>query len=408
MKIRKYVAGSMKEALMQIKSDLGNDAIILKTSKVPRKMFSFSGREGIEVTAAIDSDAPPRHSAMQATIIPTAAYKAGIYKRPKPIRPVASDNGITKESPIPTLEHNAEGVKCVSNKLDPIESKEDIRQTRELLKPILTKPGPIDRNGFTGPWGALYDRLLTSDVNAAVARGIITRIFGEGDVSLPEVDKRFSDELRNLLPVSGPLKLKPKGPLLCAFVGPTGVGKTTTLAKLAAHYRLNKNKSISILTIDTYRIAAIEQIRTFADIMDIKVHEIFSPDEIPEALCSCQNDDIVFIDTAGRSRHNIDHMRDLQAFLEKIRPDETHLVLSATTKDSDLSDAINRFRPLGANRVLFTKFDETSTLGNVFNAMIKAKGFPASYFTFGQSVPDDIELAQPVRFVRRLWKANAL
>jgi flagellar biosynthesis protein FlhF len=138
--------------------------------------------------------------------------------------------------------------------------------------------------------------------------------------------------------------------------------------------------------------------------MTLRLHVVFSPDEVPEALAACKGDDIVFIDTAGRSPNNKDHMRDLKAFMDGIHPDEVHLVLSATTKDQDLSDAIALYRPLGANRVLFTKFDETGRLGNVFNAVVKANGVPASYFTFGQSVPDDIELAQPGRFIRRLWK----
>ena len=261
-------------------------------------------------------------------------------------------------------------------------------------------------DGINSPWKVVFNRLLTSGVDAQIARTMINRICNCGDVSIVEADRKFSEEINRSFPVSGPLKLKERGPLLCAFVGPTGAGKTTTLAKLAAHYRLNKNKAVSILTADTYRIAAIEQIRTFADIMNIRLQVVFSPDEVPEALVECTSDDIVFIDTAGRSPHNTEHMRDLEAFMAAIHPEEVHLVLSATTKDQDLSDTIAHYRHLGANRVLFTKFDETGQLGNVFNAVVKSGGMPVSYFTFGQSVPDDIELAQPARFIRRLWKES--
>jgi flagellar biosynthesis protein FlhF len=303
-------------------------------------------------------------------------------------------------------EQGTEADKNLSQRLNVVEIKEDIREVSELLKPILHSKDAISHDGMNGPWAVVFNRLLASGVDAEIARAMITRICNGGEVSVHEADRRFSEELNRSFPVSGPLKLKDKGPLFCAFVGPTGVGKTTTLAKLAAHYRLNKNKSISILTADTYRIAAIEQIRTFADIMNIRLQVVFSPDEIPAALEACAGDDIVFVDTAGRSPQNMDHMRDLEAFMAAIHPDEVHLVLSATTKDQDLSDAIAQYRPLGANRVLFTKFDETGRLGNVFNAVVKSGGVPVSYFTFGQSVPDDIELAQPGRFIRRLWKES--
>jgi flagellar biosynthesis protein FlhF len=402
MKIKKYSAGSMKEALLQIKQELGENAIILKTSKAPKKMFSFSGRETIEVTAAIDDDAPERPSTtvpMQPLTLPVP----GIYKRPKPIPPFTFESGISVRNPESKKDANS----ALSQRLNVVEIKEDIRQLNEILRPILHSKETIVAQDMSGPWAVVFNRLLISGVDAEIARAMITRICGPGDVSIQEADRRFSEELSRCFPVSGPLKLKDKGPLLCAFVGPTGVGKTTTLAKLAAHYRLNKNKSVSILTADTYRIAAIEQIRTFADIMDIRLHVVFSPDEVPEALAACNDDEIVFIDTAGRSPHNTDHMRELGAFMKAINPEEVHLVLSATTKDQDLSETIARYRPLGANRVLFTKFDETVKLGNVFNAVVKAGEVPVSYFTFGQSVPDDIELAQPGRFIRRLWKENA-
>jgi flagellar biosynthesis protein FlhF len=400
MKIKKYTAGSMKEALLQIKQELGENAIILKTSKTPKKMFSFSGRETIEVTAAIDDNAPDRPSAMIPTQ-PLTMPAPGIYKRPKPTNLMAGK--LPPKNPESVTDANSN----LSQRLNVVEIKEDIRQLSELLRPILHSKETVKADGMSGPWAVVFNRLLISGVDAEIARAMISRICGSGDVSLQEADRRFSEELSRSFPVSGPLKLKDKGPLLCAFVGPTGVGKTTTLAKLAAHYRLNKNKSVSILTADTYRIAAIEQIRTFTDIMDIRLHVVFSPDEVPEALASCSEDDIVFIDTAGRSPHNADHMKELSGFMKALHPEEIHLVLSATTKDLDLSETIARYRPLGANRVLFTKFDETVKLGNVFNAVVKAGEVPVSYFTFGQSVPDDIELAQPGRFIRRLWKESA-
>jgi flagellar biosynthesis protein FlhF len=190
-----------------------------------------------------------------------------------------------------------------------------------------------------------------------------------------------------------------------ALVGPTGAGKTTTLAKLAAHYSLSKEKAVSIITADTYRIAAIEQIRTFADIVGIGLQVVFSPDEVPDALIACENDDLVLIDTAGRSARNKQHMDDLSVLLASLKPDETHLVLSAATKDSDLHDTIELYRQFKVNRLLFTKLDETSKLGNLLNCVFESR-IAVSYLTAGQSVPDDIELAQPGRFAQHVWEGS--
>jgi flagellar biosynthesis protein FlhF len=395
----------MKEALLQIKQELGEDAVILKTSKTPRKMFSLSGRDAIEVTAAIDEGATERPAASVVAKAPKV-IDTGVYSRPKPASLASAVPGaagpLTPKNPAAGTEAN----KALQERLNVVELKEDIRQVGELLKPVLLSKEAAAGEGMSASWTVVFNRLLASGVDAEIARSMIGRICGFGEVSAQEADRRFTEELTRTFPVSGPIKLKDKGPLVCAFVGPTGVGKTTTLAKLAAHYRLNKNKRVSIVTADTYRIAAIDQIRTFADIMNIRLHAVFSPDEVPEAMAQCEEDDIVFIDTAGRSPNNKEHMRQLGAFMNALKPEEVHLVLSATTKDQDLADAIVHYRPFGANRVLFTKFDETGRLGNVFNAVVKAGSVPVSYFTFGQSVPDDIELAQPGRFIRRLWKES--
>jgi flagellar biosynthesis protein FlhF len=407
MKIKKYVAKSMKEALIQIKQELGEDAIILKTSKTPKKMFSLAGHDEIEVTAAVDEQSPARQ-AFAALNVPDT----GVYKRPKPSKqqtiPGMEDEGPQTFPFQPPLFPSAAKDDALRNQ-GVVEIKEDIRKLKELLTPIL-RPRSAEATvadaqaGFEAPWGILYNRLINCDVKADLAGELITRIQGTGPLSPAEADKRFLDELNASFAVSGPLQTKDgNSPLVCAFVGPTGAGKTTTLAKLAAHYKLNKNKSISVITADTYRIAAIEQIRTFADIMNIQIQVVFSPEEVKEAMGACANDDIVFVDTAGRSRKNADHMRDLRSFLEALRPDETHLVLSATTKDSDCLDTVEQYRHFGVNRVLFTKLDETGKLGNIFNTAVRSK-IPVSYFTFGQGVPDDIELAQPARFIHRMWK----
>jgi flagellar biosynthesis protein FlhF len=169
---------------------------------------------------------------------------------------------------------------------------------------------------------------------------------------------------------------------------------------------MNKSKKVSIITADTYRIAAIEQIRAFADIVNVGLQIVFSPDEVPGALAECEDSDVVFVDNAGRSQRDKEHMEELRILMDMLRPDETHLVLSATTKDSDLLDMVHRYRNIKVNRLLFTKLDETTRLGNIFN-VVSDLGIPVSYFPAGQSVPDDIELAQAGKFVKRLMEGRA-
>ncbi len=262
----------------------------------------------------------------------------------------------------------------------------------------------LQLNGFSERCNALYKKLIESEVKPDIASKLINGITNSDIMhSDTQAVKMFNSALAEMFPVAGPLKLKKDGPVIVTFVGPTGSGKTTTLAKLAAHCCITKQKKVSIITADTYRIAAIEQIKMFADIIKVGLQVIFSPEEIPDALEVFRNDDIVFVDTAGRSQRNTEHMEDLVKFINALDPDEIHLVMSATTKDSDLVDILKRYRNVHVNRLLFTKLDETVRIGNILN-MANESRIPISYFTFGQSVPDDIELAQTNRFVQRLWE----
>lgn len=422
MRIKKFTAGSMREALMQIKNELGEEAIILKSRKLPKKVFSLGAQDEVEVTAAIDETAAP-----SGVLLPLAMKNTGVYGRPRVSNVIdPSDPGAPKIKPWrpmdDNLKHELRGIRQAETatiqkgeltenrqeQLQIMELKENIRELRDLVKTVLQNGSSAAAGGFTGGWAVLYKRLVDSEVNAAIATELIKEVSAM-DILLSDVqaERKFTAALERILPVAGPLRLKKKGPLIVAFVGPTGSGKTTTLAKLAAHCRISKKKKISIITADTYRIAAIEQIRMFADIVKVGLQIIFSPDELPAALEACAEDDIVFVDTAGRSQRHSGHMDDIKEFLNALQADEIHLVLSATTKDSDQTDCVERYRPLGINRLLFTKLDETIRVGNILN-VVHTSGLPVSYFTFGQSVPDDIEVAQTTRFVQRLWEGTVL
>ncbi|MBN1578431.1 MAG: flagellar biosynthesis protein FlhF [Chitinispirillaceae bacterium] len=410
MRIKKFTAGSMREALLQIKSDLGEEAIILKTRKLPKKVFSLGSHDEVEVTAAIDETA-----AAQPALSPITMKSTGVYERPRPAGTVI-DPGRAGPLALPRAGEKEDGRRTNDqrrgddrrDRLELLELKEDIRNLRAMVKGILESGGTAAAGGFTGGWAVLYKRLVDSEVKPAVADELLKRV-GSTDIMLSDsqAEKQFTAEIASTFPVSGPLKLKKDGPMVVAFIGPTGSGKTTTLAKLAAHCRIVKKKRVSILTADTYRIAAIEQIRMFTDIIKVGLQVVFTPEEARSAIAECASDDIVLVDTAGRSQRNTEHMNDLQELLTALHADEVHLVLSATTKDSDLVDCIERYRGAGINRLLFTKLDETGRIGNIFNTVHRCD-LPVSYFTNGQSVPDDIEVAQASRFIQRLLEGCAL
>lgn len=414
----------MKEALLQIRQDLGEDAVILRTARVPGKLFSQSE---IEVTAAIDEDKTgPRQS-----FAPLRVTGTGVYKKPKsPIAPTeeparpAGEKTSRPEVPsaIEALAALARKAPSDRRRIAPSlassqpasedlnkynEIKADIRELKALFSSV-AKAGSVETGGgFSGEWAILFNRLIEAEVPADSAREFVSRMQAQSPEQGEDVVKRFVTELTACFLPSSVLKQQGSTPAVVMFVGPTGMGKTTTLAKLAAYHVLNKKKSVSVITADTYRIAAIEQIRTFTDIMSLPLHIVFSADEAGTALTACANDNLVFVDTAGRSQKSAEHMDELKELIETIRPDEIHLVLSAGTKVSDLNSAIDRYRTLGVNRLLFTKLDETLKLGNVLAAAVRSK-IPLSYFSFGQRVPDDIELAQPQRLAQRLFEGNAV
>ena len=432
MRIKKYVAKSMREALVQVKEELGENALILKHGKVP-KMF---GPDEIEVTAAIDDEAPPPKASAFAPLHVSGGVEPAMPEAPEPafpappnVRPYVpprvssyGDAGPSRQpGPPPTRSFPS-----TKRGLDEIsEIKADVNELKDLVKTILTTavapasgasgakgggpdtalPGDVTAATDSG-WDAFVRRLTDSEVKPDIARKLVNSIRGGSQVTDAELERKLEEALSAQFPVSGPLKFKKGAPFTVAFVGPTGSGKTATLAKLAAHCCF-KGKKISIITADTYRIAAIEQIRTFADIVNVALQVVFSPDDIPAAIAACDGSDAVFVDTAGRSQRNREHMEELRILMDVLRPDETHLVLSATTKESDLLDMVNNYRNIRVNRLLFTKLDETARLGNIFN-VVSELGIPVSYFTVGQSVPDDIELAQAGKFVKRLMEGRAL
>ena len=189
------------------------------------------------------------------------------------------------------------------------------------------------------------------------------------------------------------------------FIGPTGVGKTTTLAKLAAQYRFQQRKAVGLITIDAYRIAAIDQLKTYSQIMSIPLKVALTPEELEQCISDYEEMDLILVDTPGRSPFNTDALNTLQEFLEAAQPADTHLLVAVSTREDDACAVADNFAPQYVRQLIFTKLDETSSFGPILNINAKI-GKPVSYLTTGQNVPDDIEAAQVERMADLFMSAG--
>ncbi|MFG6382633.1 MAG: DEAD/DEAH box helicase family protein, partial [Lachnospiraceae bacterium] len=201
-----------------------------------------------------------------------------------------------------------------------------------------------------------------------------------------------------------PIELTEKKPKVVFFIGPTGVGKTTTIAKIASRFKVEKGKKVALFTADTYRIAAAEQLRTYANILDTPLNIIYSPQELKEELKKLEDYDLVLVDTSGFSHKNEEQRDETKELINKVPKEyekEVYLVLSATTKYRDLIEIANMYKEHFQFRMIFTKLDETSCLGNILNMKLYT-GADLSYLTSGQNVPDDIELFNTQKIVKLL------
>jgi flagellar biosynthesis protein FlhF len=249
----------------------------------------------------------------------------------------------------------------------------------------------------------LYSDLIDAELGEDLARELVERLRSElpdddlGDTLLAKA--RIARWIEDEIEVAGPIVVTPGRRRVIALVGPTGVGKTTTIAKLAANFRLRDERKVGLITVDTYRIAAVEQLRTYADIIELPMRVVATPREMREAVDSMANLDLVLIDTAGRSPKDEVHLQELRTLVSEAQVDEVHLVLSSVAGAGTLAHTAKRFTEVGATALILTKLDEANALGNLLS-LVRSCRLPLSYLTNGQNVPDDIAPAERRRLSR--------
>ncbi len=364
----------MAEALEHVKRQFGRRAVILSTRTVTRGgLWGVGGKSYVEITASrtlSDLPASDRCGTLgRRTDGPTQAEGAA--------SPVSPPSQIVDRKTSDTLLSEVSSLKSLIGDL--------VRETRSARAPDLPK-GLYDT----------YSRLVENAVAEELAHQLVTSARQNLDPSQlrdPETVRRYlARAIEAMLPVAGPITARRTGkPTVIALVGPTGVGKTTTIAKLAANLCFRGHRKVGLITIDTYRIAAVDQLRTYAQIIDVPLEVVISPNELRDALESMSDKDVVLIDTAGRSQRDQTKITELRRFFDVTKPDEVHLVLSSTCGPAVLTQTIERFREVGIDRVIFTKLDEAVGFGVILTCLEKA-GARLSYVTTGQDVPDDIHI----------------
>ncbi len=266
--------------------------------------------------------------------------------------------------------------------------EEEISHMKALLAEVL---GREPKKGNI----SLHEALKLQEVDEEILTEMATQANAGDtlvDIHAPTAKATLINYLNEHIKFSDGVKLNRHGVRIAALLGTTGVGKTTTLAKIAAKFVLEQKTNVALITADTYRISAVEQLKTYSDILELPLEIVYSPSELASALERHRDKELILIDTAGRSQHNEYQMRELEEFLRVNPRIEKHLVISATTKFTDARQIMNKFSKVEPDRIIFTKIDETGSLGMIIN-LLRDNKYSLSYLTTGQSVPDDIERA---------------
>jgi flagellar biosynthesis protein FlhF len=407
MKIKKYLVKNIEDAISRIKKDLGQDAYILSQKKVVRKgKLNLSNVEMIEVTAAVDNVKPDKENISAALLSKKYNYastqqvqqdKSKIFDkmRPDPSE-VPGGNGSGSRTVV-----DLSGIK---NELLPL--TQEVAEIKKLLR--ATNTGFDGFSEFTGIFFDLYLDLVENGVEKKLAGKLIHTLqyqtnaekMGDGEF----VRKQLFNLLTSSISLPAPLKLEKGKRKIVVMMGPTGSGKTTTIAKLGSYFKLMESKKVAFMTIDSYRIGAEAHLRTYADILDMPFYSVYNERDLRFRLNQLADYDVVFVDTTGRSPNDKKGLLIMEKHLSGIPGDEkeVYLILSASTKSSDLYHTYEKYSLFRPDKFIFSKIDESLSLGNIFNLKMKTD-IPTAYFTTGQRVPEDIEIAYPRKFARRVF-----
>ncbi|MGE8079140.1 flagellar biosynthesis protein FlhF [Peribacillus loiseleuriae] len=384
MNVKRYQAESMTKAIKMVRDELGNDAVILSSKPIFTGGFlGMFKKRSIEVFAAVDPQIKPA----------PAVTKQKIKKVPlKATEAVSEDNRQVEALAMQKSESTHTS----------IEVMKELEDLKTMIKELERRPDMT----YPEPLLPVYQLLVEQGVDQTIQRDVMDQLLKKWSQSHGGLAE---EEFSNLVKVELLSQFSNiedwgfhAGKKYMNIVGPTGVGKTTTLAKAAALCMLKQNKRVAFITTDTYRIAAIDQLKTYAKILNVPIEVAYNLEDFQKAIERFSHYDVVFIDTAGRNFRNADYVRDLQNIIDFSVDMETYLVLSLTSKQKDMDDIYRQFSMIPIKQVIFTKADETSTYGAMVNFTIRNE-MGVAYVTNGQNVPDDIEMATPQLLVEMIF-----
>jgi len=399
LKLKTFTAPTYTEALNKVKEELGDDVVIVSSKEIKKKTLTSQGLYEI-VVAVEEQNIKPRKSVTS----DEEHVKEVMLKLSSAAKEISSLSAgeESQNDYVP----QSRSVSVNSNPLEPQKSedilalKNQISQIADTLKFLqATVWNMVNSNELELPpeFSEIYALSRASGMSEKHLDEIMKLTIKYMPMKMRKnrdtIKRYFHTLLKKMVPVRVEREVRPPHKKIMMFVGPTGVGKTTTIAKLAARYayKLSQRHKVGIITLDTYRIGAVEQLMTYAKMMRLPIETVVDPSDFGDALNSLRHNDYILIDTVGSSQHDKEKIEKLKSFLkvDTFAEININLVLSAVTKYEDLVDIYNNFSILPIDTFVFTKLDETKTYGNIFSLLLDTKK-PVSYFSIGQEVPDDL------------------
>lgn len=418
MIIKKFLGRTEEEALAEAKKELGENVVLMNVKNIKKGGFlGFMQKQVTEITVALEEESERRgkdianEKALKEAVSAVAQVAARAAEpekftaqpqvvQPQVVRPQET-NG-QKNRLAETLDYiERKDNTAIQEKLDSLQSLLEMK-----LQPQEEDAPQEEDNEMMVFMKLLYNTMLDNEVKEIYANQVIEEADKVNKSNTPVDSVLATVYQKMILKLGKPEVITPAetNPKFIFFIGPTGVGKTTTIAKIASKFCLEEKKKIAMLTCDTYRIAAAEQLRTYASILEIPFEIIYTTDEMKEAAVRFKDFDYIFVDTAGHSYQNEEQRDAVKAFVQAVdgvAESETYLVVSSTTKYRDLEKIADSYRTVADYRLIFTKLDETSAMGSIFNLRLYT-GASLSYVTSGQNVPNDIEEFNPQKTVKNL------
>jgi flagellar biosynthesis protein FlhF len=421
MRIKKFVGQTVQEAMVEMKRIMGSEAVVLNTRKITKGgLLNFLSKEYFEVTAALDDQPRGDEHYRYRSADAGDGFRTGYEQQQRAERSPAD---IDLNSNLEHLKRVAEQFTqkrqpaepyspkqmqtpsprngeryALSNEIDQI--KNTLRELSEHIK--YTKMPALPENLKKS-----YLNMLGEDVDEKLAADIVQTVYGrlqeEQYFDRKLTEKHILREIESIIAGKEPVRRgNRRKSRTVVLVGPTGVGKTTTIAKLASISKLIHQQDVALISVDTFRIGAIEQLRTFASIADIPMEVVYKPAEMQAALRKFRSCDVIYIDTVGRSQRKPKELNELRRFVDECKADEVHLVMSASTTPRGLLDIASRFAVMQPNRVIFSKLDEAVSFGPLLNVSRQYR-LPISFVTTGQDVPDDIVAVDSSKFASMVY-----